>query len=77
VGPPVTDAETVTEPGVEDAPANDRPAALLRGGAKGLEIFVRGTCTVDAIAAAIEAKLGPDAERKALEDLAAPLSRAA
>jgi septum formation inhibitor MinC len=42
---------------VPQAPEDSRPAALLRGTARGLEIVVQGKATVDAIALAILARL--------------------
>lgn len=44
---------------LDDAvPAESRPAALLRGSARGLEIIVDGRATGDAIAVAVSARLG-------------------
>ena len=42
---------------VPQAPEDSRPAALLRGTARGLEIVVQGKATVDAISLAILARL--------------------
>jgi septum site-determining protein MinC len=44
-------------PGGPEASAEERPAALLRGSARGLEIVVDGGASIDAIAAAICTKL--------------------
>jgi septum site-determining protein MinC len=44
-------------PGTPEACAEERPAALLRGSARGLEIVVDGGASIDAIAAAICTKL--------------------
>lgn len=52
VEPPV--AELSAEP---EAPAAPRPAALLRGGARGLEFLIWGRATVEAIAAALCTRL--------------------
>ena len=63
-GPPMDSSNAFMHPvddgliaAVPQAPEDSRPAALLRGTARGLEIVVHGTATVDAIALAILARL--------------------
>lgn len=50
-------APPAAEPRAEEAPTAPRPAALLRGGARGLEFLLWGRATVDAIAAALCTRL--------------------
>ena len=40
-----------------EIPETEKPAAILRGGARGLEIVVDGTARLDAIVAAVEARI--------------------
>jgi septum formation inhibitor MinC len=48
----------VEAPGAGDDAEPAKPAAILRGSARGLEIFVDGRAATDAIAAAVNARLG-------------------